>query len=495
MTNETLDISPLDALLRGALKDFAAPGAAVGIVRQDEEPVFLCSGVKALGGADLVGPDSQFGIGSITKGVAAAALALLVDEGKVKWDDLAREQVPWFRLADPLADGQVTIRDLLCHRTGLARHEMLWYQAPWDRKEVIRRIGLVAPDAPIRSRYSYQNIMYAVMGEAIAAASGRSWESFVKARLFDPLGMTKASFEIAGIATSRDRADPHEKKHGQIAQIPFVSYDNIGAAGTINASVREMIRWARFQLGEGEVDGKRLVSVANLRETHTPQIVAPLDDDTRALYPETMQESYGLGWRIWDYRGHFALTHGGETDGFTAQIALLAREGIGLVILSNLSPTCLPQALRNSLIDALLGLPPRDWNRVYLAQAEKWESRQLAEAPKRIPPRRPDTKPSRELAAYAGDYEDPAYGSLQIALVGESLTLQWSRWACALAHWHFDVFITPDDGTTLEKHTVAFTLDAAAEPCAVRFLEREFRRKIAPQSPAESHQCKVARSQ
>lgn len=480
MANSTLDADFLDCLVQAATRDFAVPGAALAIVRGGDEPLFASAGVKTLGSGEKVGPETHFGIGSITKGVAAAALALLVDEGKVRWDDLVRAHVPWFRLRDPLADAQVTVRDLLCHRTGLARHELLWYKSPWNRAEVIRHIGLLEPDFPIRSRYSYQNVMYGVVGEVIAAVSGGPWEHFVKSRLFDPLGMTNATYEIAGIAQAADRACPHEAKNGVMRAVPFVSYDNIGAAGTINASVREMIRWVQFQLGDGEFLGKRLVSAANMRETHTPQIVVPSDEDTSALYPETMQESYGLGWRIWDYRGHFVVSHGGQTDGFTAQIALLPREQIGLIILSNLSPTSLPQALRNSLLDSLLGLAPRDWNSAYREQSKKWEENQRAEEAKRLPERALDTNPTRELAAYAGEYEDAAYGVVTIANREDgALALQWSHWTCALQHWHYDTFATPADDSAIEKQPATFTLNSAGEPSALRFLEREFTRRQA----------------
>lgn len=487
MTDIAIDTDALQPLLPAALQASGVPGVAVAVVRADEA-FFLSGGVKALGGEDPVTSDTLFGIGSVTKGVTTVALALLVDEGKMRWDDPVRAYVPSFRLQDPLADAQVTLRDLVCHRTGLSRHELLWYGAPWGRAEVIRRIGLVAPSTPFRSRYEYQNIMYLIAGEAVAQAAGCSWEEFVKTRLFDPLGMTGANFDIDAAQAAPNVATPHEKKTGVYQPVPWVSYDNIAPGGAINASARDMSRWVHFHLAEGAFQGQRLVSDANLRETHTPQMVVRLDDGTRSLYPETMQMSYGLGWSVWDYRGRLVVSHGGETDGFTAQVALLPRERLGVVILSNASPTWLPQALRNSLFDALLGppAPVKDWNALFRTQAEQGEAKQRADEETRLQKRHPGTTSSRELAAYAGAYEDPAYGTARVALENGALSVQWSSWTSRLEHVHYDTFTTAADGSPLEKRPAAFVLDADGNVAALRFLDRDFRKSPPPAEPGGS---------
>ncbi len=479
MTGPALDPGVLEALLQAALRDSGVPGAAVAVVRGED--TLLCGGgVKALGGEEPVTPDTVFGIGSLTKAVTTAAMALLVEEGRMRWDDPVRAHLPSFRLQDPVADALVTLRDLVCHRTGLDRHELLWYGASWGRDEVLRRIGLVAPAAPFRARYEYQNIMYLAAGEAVARAAGVPWEEFVQQRLFGPLGMTGASFTVDGAQAAPDHATPHETKGGVLQAVPWVSYGSIGPGGAINATARDMSCWVRFQLGGGEFAGRRLVSAANLGETHTPQVVMRLDDATQALYPETTQMSYGLGWSVWDYRGKLLWSHGGLTDGFTAQIALLPREGLGVAILANASPAWLPQALRNSLCDALLGLPPKPWNALLREQTEQKDAEQKAEEEARFKKRRPGTTPSRALDAYAGTYQEAAYGAAQVTVEGDALCLAWSAWKSRLGHFHFDQFTTAADGSPLEKRPAAFALDAAGDVAGLRFLDVDFRRAAPP---------------
>jgi CubicO group peptidase (beta-lactamase class C family) len=470
------DTAAIDAIVHKALACWHVPGCAVAIVKGDR--VWLKGyGVKELGKTDRVTPDTLFGIGSCTKAVTATAIALLVDDGKMKWDDLVSKHVPDFRLADPLANRDVTLRDLLCHRSGLARHEYLWYRAPWSLEETVRRISDVEPAHSFRSRYEYNNIAYITLGLAIGSASGMPWHVYVQKRLFTPLGMTGVVFTRSAALKRPDHASPHALVEGdKVTVIPWYDDDRqVRASGSIKAGVRDLSVWVRFQLAEGEWEGKQLVSRKALLETRRPQIVTPipppLEDEA-----ETTQSSYGLGWHIDDYRRrHLLVQHGGAVDGFRARITLVPKEKLGIVVLANLDVNEMPAALSATLVDRMLDLEEKDWNGIYKALHEK----AAAAEEKRIVTwrrtRQSRTKPSRELEAYAGAYKHPGYGTVKVTREGGALQLSWSSWQLKLTHFHYDTFATPPSGR-LGNQAVTFTLGADGTPSRLRFLGQEFRR-------------------
>ena len=244
------------------------------------------------------------------------------------WDDPVRKHLPTFRLADPLADRDVTLRDLLCHRTGLAAHDLLWRYAPWDLEESVRRMAHLEPSHSFRSAYEYNNLGYIAAGLAVGSASKSTWREDVQKRLLDPLGMTGAVFTRSEALKAPDHASPHRRNaDGKIEVIPWYNDDDqVRASGSIKAGVRDLGRWLRFQLAGGVLDGKRDVSASALAETHAPQIVMPLDREL-ARMTETTQMSYGLGWRISDYRGRPLWDHGGAVDGFRATSCWRRRMG------------------------------------------------------------------------------------------------------------------------------------------------------------------------
>jgi CubicO group peptidase (beta-lactamase class C family) len=470
----------LDALVAEALKAWPAPGLAVAVVRDDEVIYLKGHGVRRAGGKEPVTPDTLFAIGSCTKAFTATALALLVGEGKADWDDPVRKHLPWFRLADPLADRDVTLRDLLCHRTGLARHDLLWYRAPWSPEESVRRLAVLAPASSFRSRYEYNNLTYIAAGLAIDKAAGMPWHVYVQKRLFAPLDMKGAVFTRSAALAARDHATPHRAgPSGKPEPIEWYPDDKqVRASGSIKAGARDLSRWVRLQLGDGTFDGKRVVSAEALAETHAPQVVVPLPRAERRA-TETTQVSYGLGWRVYDYRGQHVLEHGGANDGFRARVLLLPRKKLGLALLTNVEEAEALQATAHALVDHLLGLPKKDWHAHYLAQKKRAEATRQAAAAKRRAGRRTGTTPSRELAAYAGRYREDAYGTVEVARAGGGLALSWSSFKVPLRHWHFDTFAVPERKggvSRLAGELAAFTLDDEGEVKTLQFLGRTFRR-------------------
>jgi CubicO group peptidase (beta-lactamase class C family) len=476
---QSLDTSSIDKLVEDAMKAWQVPGAAVAIVQGDKVVHLKGYGVKALGSSEAVTPDTLFAIGSTTKAFTTTAMAMLVDEGKMGWDDPVRKHVEYFRLSDPLANEYVTMRDIVCHRTGLGRHDLLWYGSPWSREEIIRRIGLVKLSQPLRSAYQYQNIMFLTAGQAVGLISKSTWEDFIQKRIFDPLGMTGANFSIRDAARAADHATPHNRNgQGKVEVIPWRNIDNIAPAGAINAGVRDLSRWVQFQLGDGTMEGKRLVSKASLDETHTPQMLVRVDPAS-AQHTETTFSSYGLGWGISDYRGHLLIAHGGGIDGFLTNIILIPKAKIGIVVLSNLSPTPFTGVVGRGLVDLLLGLSKKDWVAIANEQMKKAEMAGKIAQLGREAKRHKDTKPSRDLAAYTGAYEDPAYGTANVSVEQGALVFKWSNFKSKLDHFHFDTFTAKGD--TVNDETVIFTLGADGEVSSMSVLGVDFKKvKVKP---------------
>src|ERR1039457_1390206 len=474
-SGQPLDRARVDAAVHKAMQDWGVPGAAVAIVRDDGVLLAEGYGVKELGRPGPVTANTLFAIGSTTKAFTPAAMAMLVDEGKMNWDDPVRKHIEFFRLYDPLADEMVTLRDLVCHRTGLSRNDMLWYNSPLSSEEIIRKIAFIKPSRQFRSAWQYNNLMFLTAGFAVGKASGMAWPDFVQKRIFDPLGMTAADCTAAVAEKAADHASPHRKASAKTSVISWYHLDNIQPAGAIDANAQDLSKWVRFQLGDGAFEGKRLISARNMAEMHTPQMVMRPDDWGRSYNPETRQMSYGMGWTIHDYRGIHLVSHGGAIDGFRANITLLPDQKIGIVVLSNLDQENMPEALRFSLIDILLGLPPRDWDAVLMEHFRDESKREAAAAKKRAESRRTDTRPSRELEAYAGEYAEPGYGNAVVTLENGQLTLAWSRYRQPLEHFHFDTFQVK--GGRIGGTPVQFHLAADGTVKSLDFLDVEFERK------------------
>jgi CubicO group peptidase (beta-lactamase class C family) len=477
-----LNTAAVDTLIQDSMKAWSVPGAAIAIVRGNEVIYLKGHGLREIGGSQAVTPDTLFAIASTSKAFTTCGMAMLVDDGKMKWDDPVRKYVESFHLADPLADENVTLRDLITHRTGLSRNDLLWLGTGWGREEIIQRIGLVKLTQPYRSTYQYQNIMFLTAGYAAGKASGGTWEDFTKKRIFEPLGIKGANFSVTDAVKAPDHATPHAKFGvSKVMPIAWRNVDNIGPAGSINAGVRDLSRWVRFQLGDGTFEGKRLLSERLLQEMHAPQLVIPMDAGsgvtsyTRAMNPETNMMSYGLGWTVQDYRGQLMISHGGSLDGFRAQVVLLPKQKIGIVVLSNLGGTQFPEAMRNILADHLLGAPKKDWNTHFIEQKDKQDAAARAKEKTREAKRHANTKPSRELTAYVGTYEDPAYGKLTVSLVDNGLSIQWYNVKTRLEHFHYDTFTSHGD-LLVDGRDVIFVLAADGEVSQVNFIDQEFKR-------------------
>jgi CubicO group peptidase (beta-lactamase class C family) len=461
-------------LVTEALAVWEVPGAAVTAVTRDRVILLKGYGLRQLGTDHPVTPDTVFPLASCTKAFTSALLAMLVDEGKLHWDDHVRKHWPEFRLADPLADAAVTLRDLLTHRTGLASHDFLWYRSPLSMEELVRRAGRLPLERSFRSVFQYQSVMVTAAGLAAGRAGGAPWEDLVRRRIFTPLGMASARGTTPPPEEAPDLAMPHRPdRAGRLRAIPWYVQARPNPAGSIHASARDLVGWLQFQLAGGEYRGRRLVSAAALAETHTPQFALRIDGPVRLANPDTLLMSYGLGWLVQDYRGHLLVSHAGTIDGFRAHVTLLPKDGYAVAILSNRHHTRMNLALSNTLADRLLGLPPKDWHAHLRDAVRREEQAARDERARRDQVRRPGSHPPRPLADYAGVFEHPAYGQARVSVHDGRLFWEWSGFRGPLGHHHDDTFVFEDQA--LDDPLIVF----AATPngvAAMEFLKLPFRR-------------------
>ncbi len=476
----------LDTIVADAMKAFDVPGAAVAIV-QDDKVIYLKGfGVRKAREKEPVTEDTVFAIASCSKAFTATAIAMLVAEGKMNWDDPVRKHVDWFRLSDPSADRDVTIRDLLCHRTGMPRHDMLWAAAANLPEGYIRDYGKAKPSTSFRSTWEYANIPFTTAGVASGLADKSDWPTLIQKRIFSPLGMKTATTSAREAMTRPEFAVPHNRfVDGKIGPVARADVDSVRGAGSINASVRDLSQWLRFQLANGEIDGKKLLATAAIKETRKPQMIVRQEGRWLTFFPEksTRFLNYGLGWFVHDYRGHMAVSHGGTFDGFRAQTMLIPDKKLGVVVFGNLTPSTFPEALSKALLDKILGLSDEAWIEFYAKNDKSTEATRIATLKTREKNRKADTKPSRELPAYAGFYAEPAYGRAEVLADKDALTLKWGRWTLKLEHRHFDTFTgtvsaPADDALRNQRsyYDVVFKLNAAGDVERLQFLEQDFTR-------------------
>jgi CubicO group peptidase (beta-lactamase class C family) len=465
----------IDRLVAEALQAWDVPGAVVVIVSPDRVVHLKGYGVREIKGKPVT-PDTIFPLASCSKAFTTTLMAALADDGKLTWDDPVRKHLPDFHLSDPAADKLVTLRDLCSHRTGVASHDLLWYRSSLSQDELIRRVGKLPLVRPFRTELQYQTIMYVAAGHAAARAGGKPWAELLEERLLKPLGMTGVALTTTEAKKRPDRAEGHRAgKDGKLSVVPWYEQPEPNPAGSVVASARDLAPWLQLHLNDGTYAGERLISEANLRETHTPQIVIRMGPSVNAMNPDTQQISYGLGWVIQDYRGRLQVMHAGLIDGFRAHLTLLPKDGYAFAILANREGTRMNLALSNALTDLLLGLPAKDWNKYLLGVVadEQAEARRRA---RQEDLNRRDVPPSAPLEAFAGDYVDDAYGPATIRVEKDQLVWEWGPWKVPLEHYSGDTFRLKSDFEHLNGVFAKFVLKDNV-PQEMRIPAVTFRRK------------------
>lgn len=463
----------LDRKVQAAVRRFEAPGVAVAVVEGAAVSFQKGYGVRRLGAPEKVDVHTAFAIGSCTKAFTAAALAILVDEKKLGWEDRVVDRLPGFQMYDPYATREMTVRDLLLHRSGLglgAGDLLFWTGSTVKRSEILSRLRHIKPAYSFRSRFAYDNILYGVAGELVTAVTGLGWGEFVSRRLLMPLGMDDAATSFEAVRTP-NRALPHGRIGGALRGLgaveplpPVSGLGDEGAGGSLNASVADMGRWLSMLLSGGRLPGgAQLLSPEAMREMWLPQMQIRSRGPMGLLVYDTPNfQSYGLGWFVSDYKGRKVVTHAGGTIGGVSLVTILPDQGVGFVILTNFEEVEFLRALNLTLLDHFIGAPAVDWiEKAYVFdQAEKAEAvRRAAEVAQANPAR--GSGPSLPLSRYAGRYRDPWYGTMTITqgAAGLRMSLDGSpRLKGALEHVGGDIFRTRYDERGLEDAYLTFAL-------------------------------------
>jgi CubicO group peptidase (beta-lactamase class C family) len=441
----------LDATVARGLSVFETPGAAVAIVKDGRVVLAKGYGLRRLGGTARVDQRTLFQIASNTKAFTTAALAMLVDEGKLGWDDPVTSHLPWFQLADPYVTRELTVRDLITHRSGLGlgAGDLLWYHSDYPRDSILRRIRYAPVASSFRSEYAYDNVLYIAAGEVVPAVTGASWEDFVRTRIFDPIGMSEARLTARGVRPEENFAEAHARVEDRLTIIARDTFDATNAAGGVVASVADLAKWMIVQLDSGRVRegtarGSRLWSAERTKEMWAGQTIMPIPELPPSLadYRPTFL-LYGLGWDLRDYRGRKLVTHTGGLDGMTSRTLLVPDAKLGIVVLTN-GESPLSTAVTWRVLDHYLGTPATDWV-ARVADYVRSNRAEAREAERRaVATRQKASKPSLPLAAYAGRYTDRMYGDVSITDEQGRLVLRFSHSPALtgdLEHWQHDTFV------------------------------------------------------
>ncbi len=420
---QTPRLDSLDAYFQRSLKLWQVPGMAIAIVKDDSLIFAKGYGVKNIEKKrQKVDANTLFPIASNTKSFTAAALARLVDEGKLTWDTKVVDILPYFRLYDPYVTAHFTIVDLLSHRSGLVTFsgDLIWYGTTYSREEVVRKLGFLKQKYEFRTHFGYSNIMYIAAGEIIKKLTGKPWEQYIQEEFLNPLGMKQTLTSITQLTKKSNVTRPHNKVNDDVFPIEFLNWDNISGAGALISNVTDMSYWLRMQLHEGTYKGHEYFSSAQnlmMKSPHTNHIVSK---GYQHYWPSTHFKAYGMGWGLNDYHGRKIVSHSGGYDGIISFTCLVPEENLGFVILTN-SNSSLYNSLKNRILDAFLAKDTVDWNKLLLPYQQKSD--------KRVPIALPEdaAKPSLNLVKYTGIYSDPIYGNVMISLEKNKLHLKMLR--------------------------------------------------------------------
>jgi CubicO group peptidase (beta-lactamase class C family) len=445
LSAQDVDFGKLNAYVVKSMKEHKVPGLAIGVVHKGEIVFQQGYGKEKLGEDNRVNTSSMFGIASLSKAFTTMAVGMLVDEGKLNWNDKVVTHLPDWRLYNDTVTQMMTIEDLLSHRCGLKTFDgdLLWYGTNYSREEIITRIRHLPPSYNFRDGFGYQNIMYITAGEVIEKVSGMTWDQFIDQRIFKPLGMNKTNTSITKYKDIQNVAYPHLKAIPQ----PLLNYDNSGATAAINSNVVDMQKWIQFLLANGIWEGDTLIDRSTLRKiwsVHNPLPVGSWDEKNGTHF-----KGYGLGWFLMDYDGVKVIHHGGGLPGYITKLALVPEEDLGIIVMTN-DMSSVSTALMYKIVDLFTEKPEqRDWSGEFAGYAAKRDSLDKVKMAKQDQERKTDTQPSLEKDKFVGTYEDPYYGKATIKMEGKgrkgrlvvSLLPAEKLFTSNMEHWENDTWL------------------------------------------------------
>lgn len=475
---QKVDISQLDAYFAKAQKEWDVPGMSVGIIKDGKVLLSKGYGVVKQGSDQATDGNTLYAIASNTKAFISASIGILVDEGKLNWDDPVKKYLPYFELYDSYVTEHATIRDLLCHRLGLGTFsgDAIWYKSDYTAKEALMHLKFIPQAYEFRSGYGYSNLMFITAGEVIQAVSGKSWAEFVKEKIFSPLGMNRSVTSISHLKDYTNVASPHKPSYEGIGEnhpIPWVNWDNAGAAGGIISSVNDMLKWAQLQMDHGIIGEQTIFSTQAQDEFWKPHNNFKVTNKTRLYYPTRNFSAYALGWGCSDKAGKMVYSHGGGYDGMYSRVTIVPDEGLAIIVLTN-SMKGISTAITNYALDSFLALPQKDWSTEGMEAEKRFRKRRKHQIDERKNAQLSGTKPSLDLEAYAATYHAPIFGDIHIRYQNNQLTLEFPKAKhlnATLSHWHKDVFLIhwQEEHAWFDFGTIQFILDNNLQPQSIQF--------------------------
>jgi len=479
-------IKDFDAYVQVALKQWEVPGAGVAVVKDGKVIYLKAYGTRDLNSGAPANTETLFSIGSTTKAITAVCLGMLVDEGKLGWNDPVSKYVPEFILYDPLVTRELKVRDLLLHNSGVGNTDYLWGSMNIPSEEILKRMRLVKPTYSFRGGFIYQNIFYIAAGAVIKQVSGQDWHDFIQARILTPLGMTRTATKLKNIKDD-NYTKPHYRIQGKITVIGHTNDDEVGPAGSIWSSIDDMSKWTLCMLdsskypskGSGQFAGGRLLKASTWAEMFKPHTIVTSSQfypTQRLTKPNWM--TYGLGWFQHDYKGHKVNFHTGSLAGLIALHAQLPDASLGYYFLGNFDHAEVRHALMYKAFDHFSLGGSRDWSTDIKALYKDLNDRQEREIARLEGLRVKDTKPSLALADYAGTYSDPLYGTVEVSVNGSRLQVTMNKVETAtLEHWNYDTFYGPWEKAWYGKVAAQFFLNGFGKVDRISIEGAELKKK------------------
>ncbi len=467
---QELDLKTLDSYIAQSRIDWKIPGLAIAIVKDNEVIFSKGYGVKNIDKNEKVDEETLFAIASNTKAFTASALAILVDQGKINWDDRVTKYLPYFKLYDPFVSNEMRIRDLLCHRTGLETFsgDLLWYGTTHGREQVIRRAQYLKPKYGFRSHFGYSNIMFLAAGEIIPAVTDTSWDEYIMEHFFKPLKMNESNVSITRFKQDGNIASPHhvDFETNETIVIPYINWDNIAAAGGINSNVKELCQWIKLQLNNGITNNQQIITKKSIWEMRKSHTIMQISQNQAKLWDSKHFHTYGLGWDLFDYHGRKIVNHGGGADGMISKLVLVPEENLGFVILTN-SINYLPTALMYKILDNYFGAEEDDWSQLFLSYYKQRLERNRQNKTEKEKNRLKDTEPALALELYTGTYTGKMYGNAKVELKDGKLMVYFiptPGFVGELSHYHLNTFnIRLQNIPALPEGTVHFVINKNGE--------------------------------
>ena len=445
----TKKLEGFDAYMQQTLKDWNTPGVGVGIVVGDKLVFAKGYGYRDHEKKLPFTTKTMQPIASNSKLFTAVAAGMLVEEGKLVWDKPIRDSVPEIQFYNDQLNSNVTLRDMLSHRTGVTRHDLIWFKSPFTREELFEKLKYLEPQEPMRTTFLYNNLMFAAVGQIIKIKSGKKWEDFVREKIFTPLDMSTTCYTIADMLKQPDYGVPFREKRDsfELYKIPYYEdTEGVAPAGAVISNIDELSHWLIALMNEGKYNGRQVLPAGALKATLQPAIALPNAGGEALGFWELINSAYGMGRWAASYRGKLLTYHGGDLPGFHSQVSFMPNDKIGVIVLV-ISDHSAPlyNIVSYNVYERLLGMDQTPWSQRQLQQRLANKKAGTEARAKAGGDRVPNTKPSHAHADYVGEYENPAYGILRIGLQGDQLQFGFHEFHFPMNHFHYDRFDTQDD--------------------------------------------------